>query len=51
MSARRLVGTNVNVFIPTTPIRHLAFFCFVQKGLIYMDMNVEEAVKLVVSGV
>lgn len=50
-TARRLVGTNVNVFIPTTPNPTSGFLLFCpKKDLIYMDMNVEEAVKLVVSG-
>jgi len=49
--ARRLSGSNVNVFIPTTPNPTSGFLLFCpKKDLIFMDMNVEDAVKLVVSG-
>ena len=50
-TARRLNGNNVNVFIPTTPNPTSGFLLFCpKKDLIYMDMSVESAVKLVVSG-
>jgi uncharacterized membrane protein len=49
--ARRMDGRNVNVFIPTTPNPTSGFLLFCPKDeLIYMDMSVENAVKLVVSG-
>ena len=41
----------VNVFVPTTPNPTSGFLLFVaQKDLIYLDMQVEQAVKLVISG-
>ena len=41
----------INVFIPTTPIPTSGIFILVPaKELIYLDMSVEEALKLVVSG-
>jgi uncharacterized membrane protein len=50
-TARRLNGNNVNVFIPTTPNPTSGFLLFCpKKDLVYMDMSVENAVKLVVSG-
>jgi uncharacterized membrane protein len=50
-TARRLNGDNVNVFIPTTPNPTSGFLLFCpKKDLVYMDMSVENAVKLVVSG-
>jgi uncharacterized membrane protein len=46
-----LKGNNVNVFIPTTPNPTSGFLLFCpKKDLVYMDMSVENAVKLVVSG-
>ncbi len=49
--SRRMSGNNVNVFIPTTPNPTSGFLLFCPKEeLIYMDMSVESAVKLVVSG-
>jgi len=44
-------GSNVNVFIPTTPNPTSGFLLFCPvKDIIYLDMTNEEAVKLVVSG-
>ena len=41
----------MNVFIPTTPNPTSGFLLFCPiKDVIYLDMSVEEAVKLVVSG-
>jgi uncharacterized membrane protein len=41
----------VNVFLPTTPNPTSGFLLFVpKKDLVYMDMSVEQAIKLVVSG-
>ena len=49
--ARRMSGDMVNIFVPTTPNPTSGFLLFsAQKDVIYMDMSVEEAVKLVVSG-
>ena len=49
--ARLLPGSNVNVFIPTTPNPTSGFLLFCPiKDITYLDMSVEEAVKLVVSG-
>ena len=49
--ARLLSGSNVNVFIPTTPNPTSGFLLFCPiKDIKYLDMTVEEAVKLVVSG-
>ena len=49
--SRLLSGSNVNVFIPTTPNPTSGFLLFCPvKDIIYLDMSVEEAVKLVVSG-
>lgn len=49
--ARLLPGANVNVFIPTTPNPTSGFLLFCPiKDIKYLDMSVEEAVKLVVSG-
>ena len=40
----------INVFVPTTPNPTSGYLLFVPKTeLIYLDMTVEEAVKLVVS--
>jgi uncharacterized membrane protein len=49
--ARLVPGSNVNVFIPTTPNPTSGFllFCPVE-DIVYFNMTVEEAVKLVVSG-
>lgn len=49
--ARRISGNMVNVFVPTTPNPTSGFLLFCpRKDLIFMDMSVEDAVKLVVSG-
>jgi uncharacterized membrane protein len=49
--ARLLPGSNVNVFIPTTPNPTSGFLLFCPiKDIKYLEMSVEEAVKLVVSG-
>jgi uncharacterized membrane protein len=41
----------VSIFVPTTPNPTSGFLLFVaQKDLIYLDMPVEQAVKLVISG-
>ena len=41
----------INVFVPTTPNPTSGFMLFVaKKDLIYLDMPVEQAVKLVISG-
>lgn len=41
----------VNVFLPTTPNPTSGFLLFIpKKDLVYMDMSVEQAIKLVVSG-
>ncbi len=49
--ARLLPGQNVNVFIPTTPNPTSGFLLFCpKKDMIFLDMSVEDAVKLVVSG-
>lgn len=49
--ARLIPGSNVNVFIPTTPNPTSGFLLFCPtKDIKYLDMSVEEAVKLVVSG-
>ncbi|MGC6496946.1 MAG: DUF502 domain-containing protein [Candidatus Puniceispirillaceae bacterium] len=49
--ARRISGDMVNVFVPTTPNPTSGFLLFCpRKDLIFMDMSVEDAVKLVVSG-
>ena len=49
--SRLLSRSSVNVFIPTTPNPTSGFLLFCPvKDIIYLDMSVEEAVKLVVSG-
>lgn len=49
--ARLVPGSKVNVFIPTTPNPTSGFLLFCPiKDIVYLDMGVEEAVKLVVSG-
>jgi uncharacterized membrane protein len=49
--ARLVPGSNVNVFIPTTPNPTSGFLLFCPvKDIIRLDMTNEEAVKLVVSG-
>ena len=49
--ARLIPGSNVNVFIPTTPNPTSGFLLFCPvKDIAYLNMTVEEAVKLVVSG-
>ena len=49
--AERMDGNMVNVFIPTTPNPTSGFLLFCPRDeLIYLDMSVEDAVKLVVSG-
>ena len=49
--ARRVKGDLINVFVPTTPNPTSGFLLFCpRKDLIFMDMSVEDAVKLVVSG-
>lgn len=41
----------VNVFLPTTPNPTSGFLLFVpRRDLVYMDMSVEEAIKMIVSG-
>ena len=41
----------VNIFIPTTPNPTSGFLLFIPKeDLVYMDMKVEDAVKMVISG-
>jgi len=43
--------TLINVFIPTTPNPTSGFLLFLpKKDLIYMNMKVEDAVKMVISG-
>ena len=47
----KIEDETVNVFIPTTPNPTSGFLLFCpKKDLIYLDMGVEDAVKLVVSG-
>lgn len=47
---RRVADDTVNVFLPTTPNPTSGFLLFVPRSeLIFMDMTVEEGVKLVVS--
>ena len=47
----RLSARTMNVFIPTTPNPTSGFLLFCPEGdLVYLEMSVEEAVKLVVSG-
>jgi len=49
--ARRMDGEMVNVFVPTTPNPTSGFLLFCPRDeVIFMDMSVEDAVKLVVSG-
>ena len=49
--ARLVPGSNVNVFIPTTPNPTSGFLLFCPvTDIVYLNMGVEEAVKLVVSG-
>ncbi len=49
--ARLTPSSSVNVFIPTTPNPTSGFLLFCPvKDIVYLDMSVEEAVKLVVSG-
>ena len=49
--ARLVPGSNVNVFIPTTPNPTSGFLLFCPvKDIVRLDMTNEEAVKLVVSG-
>lgn len=49
--ARRIDIDMVNVFVPTTPNPTSGFLLFCpRKDVIFMEMSVEEAVKLVVSG-
>lgn len=49
--AERMDGNMVNVFIPTTPNPTSGFLLFCPRNeVIYLDMSVEDAVKLVVSG-
>ena len=41
----------VNVFLPTTPNPTSGFLLFVpRKDVIILDMNVEEGIKMVISG-
>ncbi|MDC1134498.1 DUF502 domain-containing protein, partial [Alphaproteobacteria bacterium] len=41
----------INIFIPTTPNPTSGFLLFIPKeDLVYMDMKVEDAVKMVISG-
>ena len=41
----------INIFLPTTPNPTSGFLLFVpKKDLIHLDMNVEEAIKMVISG-
>ncbi len=47
----KLLDETVNVFVPTTPNPTSGFLLFCPvKDLVYLDMGVEDAVKLVVSG-
>ena len=47
----KLSDETVNVFVPTTPNPTSGFLLFCPvKDLVYLDMGVEDAVKLVVSG-
>ena len=49
--AKKIPGDTVNVFVPTTPNPTSGFLLFCPvKDLVYLDMGVEDAVKLVVSG-
>ena len=49
--ARKLPDDTVNVFVPTTPNPTSGFLLFCPvKDLVYLEMGVEDAVKLVVSG-
>ena len=49
--ARRIDGEMVNVFVPTTPNPTSGFLLFCPRDeVIFMNMSVEDAVKLVVSG-
>ncbi len=44
------VGTMISVFLPTTPNPTSGFLLFVEeKDIIYLDMSVEDAAKLVIS--
>ena len=41
----------INIFLPTTPNPTSGFLLFVpKKDLVHLDMNVEEAIKMVISG-
>ena len=41
----------INIFVPTTPNPTSGFLLFIpQKDLVYMDMKVEDAIKMVISG-
>ena len=47
----KLKNACVNVFLPTTPNPTSGFMLFVpKKDLIRLDMNIEEGMKLVISG-
>ncbi len=47
----KTANETVNIFVPTTPNPTSGFLLFVpKKNLIYMDMSVEEGIKLIVSG-
>ncbi len=47
----KTANETVNIFVPTTPNPTSGFLLFVpKKNLIYMDMTVEEGIKLIVSG-
>ena len=47
----KLKNESVNVFLPTTPNPTSGFMLFVpKKDLIRLDMNIEEGMKLVISG-
>ncbi|MSO54847.1 MAG: DUF502 domain-containing protein [Rhodospirillales bacterium] len=49
--ARRLDDDTIGVFVPTTPNPTSGFLLFVPRdSLVYLDMTVEEAFKLVISG-
>ena len=48
--ARLVPGSNVNVFIPTTPNPTSGFAFLSVKDIIRLDMTNEETVKLVMSG-
>ncbi len=49
--AKKIPDDTVNVFVPTTPNPTSGFLLFCPvKDLVYLDMGVEDAVKLVVSG-